>query len=483
MSNFQISGLSSGIDWGEIIDKLISNKKAVEEQWLETQDTLDSKSYLYTELVASLKSLQSSLDPLVLESTFLNKSAEVSGYSGSEAPVSVTATADAGIARYDIDITSVAKNHKVAGDRVDDTTAALGLEGSFTLSVGDFDVTVDVASGYDLSAIAEAINAAAHEASEGGAPPVSALLLDNTLVISSEITGADFGVSVSDDGDGILSGLGIWNVGGSGEYARTLQVPTDAMFTMDGLEITRSSNTVDDLLEGVTFEIESEGSARVDISLDAEKAVSAVRGMTEAYNEVLDWIDIRLTENTVDDPQSDIEKRRGLLKGDPLLWNCKQNMRSITSKARFGSGGESRTLSSIGIAAESTDYGKSGKLEFDESAFMESMLRDPKAVMEMMTSFAADMKSFTEGMVSNSTVSIGGTTAKEGKIYSQIDTLEKQSEDIDERIADFDARLEMEQASLEALYANMEARISELSQQASYLTSLSQYSSSGSTEE
>lgn len=483
MSNLSISGVSSGIDWGSIIDTLIANKRVVEDQWLETQDTLDSKSYLYTELAASLKSLQSSLDPLALESTFLNKSAEVSGYSGPEVPVSLTVTADAGIARYDIDVTSVAKNHKVAGEHVDDVSAALGLEGSFTLAVGDFDVTVDVVSGESLSDIAEAINTAVQEASGGNAPPVSALLLDNTLVISSESTGTDFGVTVSGDDDGVLSGLGVWNVGGSGEYARVLQAPSDAVFTLDGLEITRSTNTVDDLLEGVTFEIENEGSARVDISLDAEKAVSAVSGMVEAYNEVLDWIDIRLTEDTVDEPESDIEKRRGLLKGDPLLWNCKQSMRRITGKIQYGSGGEPRMLSSIGIASESTDYGKSGKLEFDESAFMESMLKDPKAVMEMVTSFATEMKSFTKGMVSSSTVSVGGTTAKEGKIYSQIDTLEKQSEDIDDRITDFEARLEMEQASLEALYANMESRISALTQQASYLTSLSQYSSSSSTEE
>jgi len=479
MANFQISGLSSGIDWGEIIDKMIASKRTIQAQWLETQDTINSRSYLYSELIAGMGGLRSSLDPLALESTFLNKAAEVSSFSGTEAPVSVTVRPEAGIAVFDMEVTSVAKNHKVAGDRVEDITAPLGLAGSFSLSVGDFDVTVSVASGAGLADIAEAINAAAMEAAETGtAPPLSARILDNTLVISSGITGTDYGIAVSGDGDNVLQSLGVWNVAGSGEYARVLQEAADAVFEMEGLEVTRSSNTVDDLLEGVTFEIRREGSARVDISLDAEKAVTAVRGMIEAYNEVLDWVNVRLAEKKVDEPQSDLEKRRGLLNGDPLLWTCKQNMRDITGKTRFLSGGGSGLLSSIGIASESLDYGKSGKLVFDESAFMESMLEDPESVQEMINSYAVELKSYTEGMISKSTISVGGTTAKKGKIYSQIDTLEKQSKAIDKRVADFEIRLQMQQASLEALYSNMESRISALTQQAAYISSFSNFTSS-----
>jgi flagellar hook-associated protein 2 len=249
---------------------------------------------------------------------------------------------------------------------------------------------------------------------------------------------------------------------------------------MDGLEITRSSNSIDDLLEGVTFEIASEGSARVDISLDAGSAVESVRTMTEAYNEVMDWVNVRLSEKKVDEPESDLERRRGLLNGDPLLWNCKNNLRGITGQFRPLSNGESRLLSFAGISTESGDFGKSGKLQFDETAFMEAMLEDPGSVMEVIQSFAAEMKTFTEGMISRSTISIGGTTAKKGRIYSQIDTLERQSLDIDRRVANFEARLEMERASLEALYSNMESRIAMISKQASYITSLSQLGNYGS---
>jgi len=109
---------------------------------------------------------------------------------------------------------------------------------------------------------------------------------------------------------------------------------------------------------------------------------------------------------------------------------------------------------------------------------MESMLEDPESVQEMINSYAVELKSYTEGMISKSTISVGGTTAKKGKIYSQIDTLEKQSKAIDKRVADFEIRLQMQQASLEALYSNMESRISALTQQAAYISSFSNFTSS-----
>lgn len=471
MSDFQITGISSGIDWGSIIDTMMENKRAVEEQWYEEQEQLDTRALLYEELASNLSSLQGSLDPLKRESTFLSKSVAVTPTSGTAEPVVVTASPEAEIGRFNIDVTSVASNHRVAGVRYDDANAALGLEGSFDLSVGDFTVTVDVSSEQSLKDVAGTVNAAVAQQAEEAeiAPPLSARVLDNTLIFEARQTGSENVLSVTDS-DGLLANLGI--VDGTGNFTNVLQEPADAQITLDGLDVTRSSNTIDDLIEGVTIEVTAPGSAQVDVSLDAEPAVTGVKSMLEAYNETLDWINIRLTEESEEDPESDVEKKWGLLKGDRLLWSCKQDMRSITSKIRDDLEGEYKSLSSIGITTESVDYGKSGKLEFDESAFMEAMLDDPRGVREVLQSFAEKMQGFTKQMISGTPESVGGTMVKTGTIINRIDTLEKRSSRIDERIADFEARLEMEQASLEKLYANMERRLSEMNQQSYYFSAL-----------
>ncbi|MFP4482722.1 MAG: flagellar filament capping protein FliD [Thermovirgaceae bacterium] len=471
MSDFQITGLSSGIDWGNIIDTMMEKKRAVETQWYEEQEKLDTKALLYEELATNLSGLQGSLDPLKRESTFLSKSVAVTPTAGTAEPVAVSASPEAEIGRFNVDVTSVAANHRVAGNRYDDADAALGLEGSFDLSVGDFSVTVDVSSDQSLKDVAETINAAITQQAEEAeiAPPLSAQVLDNTLILEAEQTGSENALSVTDT-DGLLVNLGI--VDGTGDYTNVLQEPADAQITLDGLDVTRSSNTIDDLIEGVSIEVTAPGSAQVDVSLDAEAAVTGVKGMLEAYNQTLDWVNIRLTEESDEDPESDVEKKWGLLKGDDLLWSCKQDMRSITSKIRYDLEGEYKSLSSVGITTESVDYGKSGKLEFDESAFMDAMLDDPEGVQKVLQSFAEEMQGFTKQMISGAPESVGGSMVKTGTVINRIDSLEKRSSQIDERIADFEARLEMEQASLEKLYANMETRLSEMNQQSYHFSAL-----------
>ncbi len=469
MSDFQITGLSSGIDWGNIIDSMIDSKKAVTEQWTSEQDVLNDKITLYKELDNYLGDLENSMTPLEEDSTFQNRSAEISVQSGSESFISVTPSAEANIARHDIEVLTTAQNHRVAADRVDDITSALGQEGTFTLSTGSFEADVTLSAENSLSDAAAAINKAVSDkaSSENIEIPLAAQIMDNTLILSSSKTGEDYAIEATDT-DGVLLGLGVLN--GSGEYSRELQTARDSNLKIDGLLVSRPSNSIDDLLEGITLDVNGQGTASVDIVMDAESAVTSIKNMVEAYNATMDWVNIRLSEKPAEDPQSDIEERWGLLKGDTMLWSAKEDMRHQVSKPRYDMSGEYKTLSSIGIATESVDYGKSGKLDFDESAFMEGMLKDPGSIKDLMQSFASDMKNFTESMVSTSTVNVGTASVKEGAITNRIDTLERQAEDISDRISQLNARLAMEKASLEAIYANMEANIAEMNQEASYIT-------------
>ncbi len=473
MSDVQVTGLYSGIDWGGIVDETINAKRVVETEWYAEQEEIDMQVLLYQELDNDLSSLQSSLDPLKLESTFLAKGADIKTLSGSENAFSFTATADAEIEQYDIETLSVAKAHSVAGNRVDDTTAELGQTGSFTLSVADVDITVDVEATDSLQGISEAINQAAQDwASENDqGVPLTSELVDNTLVLTSGTTGTAAAISATDDSGTVLESMGILD--GTGAFSRELQAASDAKIKLDGLEITRSSNTIDDVIDGVTLEVNGIGEAKVDVTLDAEKAVESIKSMVEAYNTTLDWINTRLTESTVDDAESETEKKWGQLHGDTLLWGCKQQMRDIMGSYDADMEGSYKMLSSIGLSTESTDYGKSGKLEFDESEFMEAMLNDSEGVSELVHSVATELSGYVDSMISDSTTSVGGKTVKEGRLSSRIDSLETQSDEIDDRVAEWEAQLAMEKATLEARYVAMETSLAEITQNTGFVSSLS----------
>lgn len=482
MADFQISGLSSGIDWGGIIDKLIENRRQPETAWKKEQQKLEDKENLYNELAVYFNTLKDSLSSLRLESTFLKKEAAVTPTGSSAGSTHPVLTAEASplaeIGRSQIEVVSLAQAHRVASARFQSTDSPLGKSGSFSLSIGDFSVPVTVSAGQGLSSLAEGINQAIGKeaAARGVSVPMRALVLDNTLVLKAETTGQEFKIR-AEDPDGILKDLGMLD--GSGEFSKVLQEPADAVLRVDGLEVRRSSNSINDLLRGVTLELNSPGTVDLDVSLDAKDAVESVKSTVDAYNATLDWINKRLVEKPVESPQNALERQRGLLRGDSLLWTSKQSLREIVMMPA-GSQAGNLTLSRLGIRTEATDFGKSGKLEFDESVFMENMKSDPKAVAETLKTFADRLGVISDGMVSRSTVNVGGVSVKKGRLLQQVDSLEKQSGQIDQRVKDLETRLALQKASLEALYSEMEASLAKLTQQASMLSIFSSGLSSSS---
>ena len=134
----------------------------------------------------------------------------------------------------------------------------MNFQGIFSLSVGDFEITVNISSGDSLNDVASAINIAVQEkaSEEDIRNPLSAKIMDNTLILTSNETGEDYKISTTDD-DGILLDLGVLDE--TGNLARELQTAHDAIIKVDGLEISRSSNTIDDLIKGLTLDITGKG--------------------------------------------------------------------------------------------------------------------------------------------------------------------------------------------------------------------------------
>ena len=358
----------------------------------------------------------------------------------------------------------------------------------------------------------------------------------------------------------------------SSEYHIAAQ---DAEFRVDGLLIKRPSNEVDDLLEGVKLSINGPGTVIMDITQDAEQAVNAMKDFVDAYNDVMDWINIRLSESSQKDKDDDFSKKFGLLHGNSMLWQSKSQLRmlvtnpilskftqktghtilgsmasqglsgnssfqvtvgvrtanieitpsdtlsSIASKInnsyemthdpegrvypipmasakvvnnqlvieassgrKFSLAGSSEALeaiglgtpftllSQIGLSTESVDYGKSGKLEFDQNKFMEALRNDPDSVAALMTTAAGQVDEYIESMVSTTQQEIGTASVPKGRISSQIFSYQSEITLIDKRISDLERRLEVRARGLYESFASAEVRLAELQQQASWLSSV-----------
>jgi len=471
---FQVTGLVSGIDWGTMIDKVMEQERKITDIWTAEKEKLEFKKDLYDEFSANFKTLRSSLTTLKLSSTYLAKTAELTNLGSSLDPssvLSITATPDSEIARYDIEVTQLAQAHSVASKRIDDPTKTMAdlitnfSGGSFTIGIGDNIATIQVTGSDTLSSLASKINSA--KTSDGKSIGVTAKILDNRLVLTSNNTGDVNAINVTDT-NGILNALKILD---GTSFANTLKYAQDAKLMIDGLEVKRPSNEISDLINGLTFNLKGTGHVVADIVLDAEKAVNAINDFVEAYNNAIDWINIRVSEKPVENPTEDYQKRIGMLRGDPLLWQTKSRLRAIVSDP-ISTNGSFKMLSQIGITTESTDYGKSGKLVFDTDKFMEAMTTNSKDVASLMTTVMTKLNDFIGETVDNVPVTVGSTVVTKGRLATEVNYLNDRINDIDKRIADFENRLAIKEKGLIEQYSQMETALSQLSQQASWLSGI-----------
>jgi len=123
----------------------------------------------------------------------------------------------------------------------------------------------------------------------------------------------------------------------------------------------------------------------------------------------------------------------------------------------------------LGIATTSTDYGKSGELEFDTEKFMEALEDNPDEVESLMLKFASTMDSWTKSMLNSSA---SGQTS--GTLTRQIEDIDTQIASIDEYLEKYQDRLDRMEESLRSKYAAAEQSISKLTQQASAMASILQ---------
>ncbi|MDR1651799.1 MAG: flagellar filament capping protein FliD, partial [Synergistaceae bacterium] len=119
----------------------------------------------------------------------------------------------------------------------------------------------------------------------------------------------------------------------------------DAEVEVDGVTVVRSTNTIDDLIAGVTLELKSEGHVKMDIVQDVSETIEDMEAFVEAYNKVMEWINFYVEQkedaaNQVeesDDLLSSIIKESkgntvfGLLHGDQMLWSIKNQLRGKIS--------------------------------------------------------------------------------------------------------------------------------------------------------
>lgn len=365
-------GIGSGLDIQSLVTQLVAAERAPAENRLNKQEfRLSTELSALGSLKGALSSFHASLSGLRSLYSFNQRTAS----SSDDALFTATASTDAMPASYDVEVTALAQAHKLASGPVADAQAAYGT-GTLTFQFGDpalpaQSVTID-ATNDSLEGIRDAVN----DADIG----VRASIINGDagyqLVFVSEKTGVDnsLKVTVTDDDLGHTDATGLSALTydpGVTENMTQMTAAQDANVLIDGISVTRSTNTVSDAIEGVTLQLESAAVGTVEtltIKSDTAKANTAVKGFVDGYNALVNAMN-SLSSYDAESGQA------GVLLGDATLRGIRSQIATVLGSAIEGLSGGYRSLADLGIATQNN-----GTLSLDSSKLSDALSNDFDAV-------------------------------------------------------------------------------------------------------
>lgn len=384
-SSSYVSGLTD-LDTAELVQDAYDAKMEVADTVEAEIDDIELEIAAFEDLQTLLESLEDAAEALTAETelessrddVWVGKSAYLSSSDANTDAsdvfgVLVDDTAAAG--SYTLEITQLATAHKLGGDTYTDSTSELALSGTISLVAGDDYEAVDIAITDDMSLddIADAIND--ETSSTGVSASVLQISDDEFMLVLSAV---DTGQEITFDTDGadttLAQSLGF--VAADGSYSNELVTADQAIFSIDGVEVTRSSNTVDDVIDGVTLYLyaEEEGTEiTLEVEEDASSAYSAIEAFVDAYNELRTFI---LTNQAYEAGEGADEE--AVLFGDSLLSSVSSTVYDVLS---FTNDSDTyASLASIGITLDDSNY-----LVIDSEVLEEALVSDFDAVADLFS--------------------------------------------------------------------------------------------------
>jgi len=283
-----------------------------------------------------------------------------------------------------------------------------------------------------------------------------------------------------------VRGIRIYDKTARGEYraVNPLSPAQDAVIEMNGIEVTRESNEIDDLLPGVNITLHGAGVAPVSLSVarDLESIKEGLYNFIGYYNRLLMHVDIltrqdeQVLESAVfldEDEQEKAEEDLGLFQGNTTLMQLKSRLQRIMMDPHRTDGGHSLSLlAQIGISTSGGSFQSSGAidrnrlrgyLQINEDKLEESVNRmgdwvkqlfgydsDNDLTVDTGAAYQVDtyLKAYVEtgGIVANRTAALDNSVSRK----------EREIERYNEHLADYEAELRRKFGAMEGALNNLE---------------------------
>jgi flagellar hook-associated protein 2 len=467
LGQIQFGGLASGLDTSAIIDAILRLERRPLQLLEGRKDAEQEKISLLSTFEKLVEDLRSKAQDLVQANGFYAY-ALTEGTEG----IATFALSDGALSgSHELSVTALASADRWAFDGVASSTTPLGA-GSIDFTYDGTSYSVAVASGSDtLDGIAAAINTAADGAVTASVVNVGTSSAPSyRLVLAGNDTGADF----------TIQGLSVTGVALSG--ATNLTAASNAMATIDGLAVERSTNVFSDVLAGVSFTLSGVGSTTFTVDSDPEGVKANVQSFVDAYNAVVDFIGTQSAYDPDSGPGGD-------LFGDASL----HSVRAALQRALFDVPlatvqGDPLGYSTLGLVGVEVDA--DGRLSIDAATFDEKLEENLDALASLfiddtdglLTQLDEELALLLESQPAVDPLTMtpilnpatGQQILIEGLFDRRRGTIQAGISGIDDEIERLEYRLEKLEESLVQRFANLEQVISGLNAQGAYLAGFPQ---------
>jgi len=458
------NGLSNSGDTNSSL--LVEAYKRTRQRELDTIDTrkktLETRQVFFNSLRTRLETITSRIDE-VLASTFTSKfsAKKVTSSDASVVSVSAGSTASEGV-------NSLRVNRLATNDILISSTKTLanlvdvggGTEKTFSITVNGQTKNVSVTledSDTNEQAFQKIVSAINNTTDIG----VSASFVKTTsslgrLTLTTKKTGTENSITFSDP-DNLLGQFGITTSlftdpqnrtlanGSSAGFRASNSSNLDSEIELNGIQITRSSNTINDAITGYTFtlnkqQLPTDQTVTIQAELDVAGVKSALKPLIDSYNDIISFL----------------RNQNEAMKNEPSIRNVNTRIRSTVSQEITGLGvGKPNRLSDIGMSVNST-----GQLSIsNDEIFTNALKKSQTDVANLFTSsngFAAKLRESISSFLGTD----GIITSRNQSISTQISSLETNRKNLQSRI-------DRQADSLRKQYESI---------QRSYLLSANQYS-------
>ncbi len=439
MASISSLGIGSGLDLNGLLNQLNEAERSKLEPIKQQIETQQVKISAYGELKGALSGFQSATNTLNDASLYQSLSASASGDA-----VQAAAGPEASPGEYAIEVEQLASAGSLATQRVDSLDTVLN-DADTTLDLTFTDDSLDhgvaVAADSTLEDVRDAINA------DSDAAVTASIVNDGEgyrLAMMSQETGEQAAI--------VDANFAAVATQATLEDEAVLQEGQDALFEVNGIAVSSTSNQVDDAIQGVALSLQGQGSSTLTVEEDTAAVQQAVVDFVENYNELKETAG-SLTAYNGEDGQA------GELIGDSAVRSIESRLRSDLASV-VSEGGEHEMLADLGMTLR-----VDGTLELDEAELEAALAEDPGEVGAFFAGEAAE-----DGMAGRLGSTLEQLLDTDGALEGAIGGAENRIDSLNDRYTRTEQSIDNTIARYQKQFGQLDGMLAQMNQTSAYLT-------------